>query len=94
MKRAEHVIYGLDEAVMTMHKGEVASFTIPPQHAFGAAGSNQYQLALVPPNSVVIYEIEHLSVCFIHASIFLLTLFILSRHAHYGNYSFQVQDDV
>lgn len=59
----EHVIYGLDEAVMTMHEGEVASFTIPPQHAFGAAGSsNQYELALVPPNSVVIYELELLSV--------------------------------
>jgi FK506-binding protein 4/5 len=63
MKCAEHVIYGLDEAVMTMHEGEVASFTIPPQHAFGAAGSsNQYELALVPPNSVVIYELELLSV--------------------------------
>jgi FK506-binding protein 4/5 len=48
---------------MTMHEGEVASFTIPPQHAFGAAGSsNQYELALVPPNSVVIYELELLSV--------------------------------
>jgi FK506-binding protein 4/5 len=62
MKCAEHVIYGLDEAVMTMHEGEVASFTIPPQHAFGVAGSNQYQLAVVPPNSVVIYEMELLSI--------------------------------
>ena len=62
IKCAEHVIYGLDEAVMTMAQGEVASFTIPPQHAFGTVGSNQYPLAVIPPNSVVTYEIELLSV--------------------------------
>jgi len=47
---------------MTMNAGEVASFTIPPQHVFGAVGSNQYHLANIPPNSNVIYEIEILSV--------------------------------
>ncbi|KAL6598054.1 hypothetical protein ACP70R_046475 [Stipagrostis hirtigluma subsp. patula] len=58
----EHVIYGVDEAVMTMHEGEVSSFTIPSQHAFGATGSSQHELAIVPPNSTVIYEIELLSI--------------------------------
>jgi len=56
------VIDGLEEDVMTMNVGEVASFTIPPQHVFGAVGSNQYHLANIPPNSNVIYEIEILSV--------------------------------
>lgn len=57
-----HVIDGLEECVMTMDVGEVASCTIPPQHAFGAVGSNQYHLSGIPPNSTVIYEIEILSV--------------------------------
>ncbi|BAD44999.1 peptidylprolyl isomerase-like [Oryza sativa Japonica Group] len=35
------VIDGLDESVMTMEEGEVAEFTIPPQHAFDAVGSDQ-----------------------------------------------------
>ena len=39
------VIDGLEEDVMTMNVGEVASFTIPPQHAFGGVGSKQYHLA-------------------------------------------------
>jgi len=49
---------------MTMNAGEVASFTIPPQHAFGGVGSKQYHLTVagIPPNSTVIYEIEILSV--------------------------------
>ncbi|KAL6597787.1 hypothetical protein ACP70R_046592 [Stipagrostis hirtigluma subsp. patula] len=58
----EPLICGLDEGVMAMQEGEFASFTIPPQHAFGAIGSSQYQLGVVPPNSTVIYEIELLSV--------------------------------
>ncbi|XP_006644263.1 peptidyl-prolyl cis-trans isomerase FKBP62-like [Oryza brachyantha] len=57
------VIDGLDEAVMTMEEGEVAEVTIPSHHAFGDVGSDhQHQLASVPPNSTVIYEIELLSV--------------------------------
>jgi len=40
-----HVTDVLEECVMTMNAGEVASFTIPPQHAFGGVGSKQYHLA-------------------------------------------------
>lgn len=68
---AEQVIYGIDEAVMTMQEGEIATFTIPPQHAFGAVGSDQYKLAIVPPDSVVIYEIELLSVVNVSMKLFL-----------------------
>jgi len=43
-----HVTDVLEECVMTMNAGEVASFTIPPQHAFGGVGSKQYHLAGEP----------------------------------------------
>ncbi|XP_072992366.1 70 kDa peptidyl-prolyl isomerase-like [Typha latifolia] len=56
----EQVIDGLDRAVMTMKKGEVALVTIPPEHAFSSTESKQ-DLALVPPNSTVIYEVELVS---------------------------------
>ncbi|BAS72736.1 Os01g0563000, partial [Oryza sativa Japonica Group] len=56
------VIDGLDESVMTMEEGEVAEFTIPPQHAFDAVGSDQHQFAFVPRNATVVYKIELLSV--------------------------------
>ncbi|XP_039125187.1 70 kDa peptidyl-prolyl isomerase-like isoform X1 [Dioscorea cayenensis subsp. rotundata] len=56
----EQVIDGLDQAVLTMKKGEVALLTIPPEHAFGATESKQ-DLAIVPPNSTVSYEVELVS---------------------------------
>uniref|UniRef100_A0A0D3EQ85 peptidylprolyl isomerase n=1 Tax=Oryza barthii TaxID=65489 RepID=A0A0D3EQ85_9ORYZ len=56
------VIDGLDESVMTMEEGEVAEFTIPPQHAFDAVGSDQHQFPFVPRNATVVYKIELLSV--------------------------------
>lgn len=56
----EQVIEGLDRAVMTMKKGEVALFTIAPEYAFGTSGSQQ-ELALVPPNSTVQYEVDLVS---------------------------------
>ncbi|XP_076902291.1 peptidyl-prolyl cis-trans isomerase FKBP62-like isoform X1 [Bidens hawaiensis] len=56
----EQVIDGLDRAVMTMKKGEVAVLTIAPEYAFGSAESKQ-ELAVVPPNSTVTYEIELVS---------------------------------
>lgn len=59
---AEKFVAGLKEALMTMVEGDIASVTIPPQHAFGTVGSNEYQLAVVPPDSVITYEIELLSV--------------------------------
>ncbi|KAM0935825.1 putative peptidylprolyl isomerase [Dioscorea sansibarensis] len=56
----EQVIDGLDQAVLTMKKGEVALLTIPAEHAFGATESKQ-DLATVPPNSTVCYEVELVS---------------------------------
>ncbi|PWA88994.1 70 kDa peptidyl-prolyl isomerase [Artemisia annua] len=53
----EQVIDGLDRVVMTMKKGEVALVTIAPEYAFGPNGSEQ-ELAVVPPNATVTYEIE------------------------------------
>ncbi|AQK53278.1 Peptidyl-prolyl cis-trans isomerase, partial [Zea mays] len=38
-------------------KGEVAVITIPPEYAFGSTQSKQY-IAIVPPNSTVVYEVE------------------------------------
>ncbi|XP_078432419.1 70 kDa peptidyl-prolyl isomerase-like [Wolffia australiana] len=56
----EQVIEGLDRAVLTMKKGEIALVTISPEYAFSAAGSPQ-DLAVVPPNSTVFYEVELVS---------------------------------
>uniref|UniRef100_A0A0E0JK63 peptidylprolyl isomerase n=1 Tax=Oryza punctata TaxID=4537 RepID=A0A0E0JK63_ORYPU len=47
----EQVSDVLEEAVLTMREGEIASFTIPPQRL-------QDQLLLVPSGSSVTYEIE------------------------------------
>lgn len=57
---AEQVIDGLDRAVLTMKKGEVALLTIAPEYAFGSSESKQ-ELAVVPPNSYVYYELELVS---------------------------------
>ncbi|CAH9075390.1 unnamed protein product [Cuscuta epithymum] len=56
----EQVIDGLDKAVMTMKKGEVALLTIAPEYAFGSSETKQ-DLAVVPPNSIVFYEVELVS---------------------------------
>ncbi|KAK8541610.1 hypothetical protein V6N13_137789 [Hibiscus sabdariffa] len=56
----EQVIDGLDRALMTMKKGEVALLTVAPEYAFGSSESQQ-ELALVPPNSTVYYEVELVS---------------------------------
>ncbi|KAE8676287.1 70 kDa peptidyl-prolyl isomerase [Hibiscus syriacus] len=56
----EQVIDGLDKGVMTMKKGEVAQLTIAPEYAFGSSESKQ-ELAVVPPNSTVYYEVEMVS---------------------------------
>ncbi|RCV31942.1 hypothetical protein SEVIR_6G226300v4 [Setaria viridis] len=56
----EEVIDGLDRAVLNMKKGEVALVTIPPEYAFGSTESKQ-DLAVVPPNSTVVYEVELVS---------------------------------
>ncbi|VVA33657.1 PREDICTED: peptidyl-prolyl cis-trans isomerase [Prunus dulcis] len=56
----EEVIDGLDRAVLTMKKGEVALLTFAPEYAFGSSESPQ-ELAVVPPNSTVYYEVELVS---------------------------------
>lgn len=56
----EQVIEGLDRAVSTMKKGEMALMTISPEYAFGASESKQ-DLATVPPNATVYYEVELVS---------------------------------
>lgn len=56
----EQVIDGLDRAVLTMKKGEVALLIVAPEYAFGSSESKQ-ELAVVPPNSTVYYEVELVS---------------------------------
>ncbi|XP_058736849.1 peptidyl-prolyl cis-trans isomerase FKBP62-like [Vicia villosa] len=56
----EQVIDGLDKAVLTMKKGEVALLTIAPEYAFGASESQQ-ESVLIPSNSTVYYEVELVS---------------------------------
>ncbi|GMI70034.1 hypothetical protein like AT5G48570 [Hibiscus trionum] len=56
----EQVIDGLDKAVKTMKKGELALITIQPEYAFGSSESQQ-ELAVVPANSTVYYEVEMIS---------------------------------
>ncbi|KAI4344896.1 hypothetical protein L6164_012078 [Bauhinia variegata] len=54
------VIDGLDRAVKNMKKNEIALVTIGPEYAFGSSASPQ-ELATVPPNSTVYYEVELVS---------------------------------
>ncbi|GLT49524.1 hypothetical protein SLA2020_230760 [Shorea laevis] len=56
----EQVIDGVDRSVKTMKKGEVALITIQPEYAFGTTESQQ-ELAVVPANSTVYYEVEMVS---------------------------------
>jgi FKBP-type peptidyl-prolyl cis-trans isomerase len=52
------VIPGLDSAVSAMRVGSHARVTIPPEQAYGEAGSG----ADIPPNSTLIYDIRLSSV--------------------------------
>ncbi|XP_047966937.1 peptidyl-prolyl cis-trans isomerase FKBP62-like [Salvia hispanica] len=56
----EEVVNGLDKAVITMKKGEVALVTISPEYAFGSSESQQ-ELTKIPANSTVLYEVELVS---------------------------------
>ncbi|GJZ53776.1 peptidyl-prolyl cis-trans isomerase FKBP62-like protein, partial [Tanacetum coccineum] len=56
----EQAIDGLDRAVLTMKKGEVAILSVAPEYAFGSTESKQ-ELVVVPPNCTVTYEIELVS---------------------------------
>ncbi|XP_051113483.1 peptidyl-prolyl cis-trans isomerase FKBP62-like [Andrographis paniculata] len=56
----EQVVEGLDRAVATMKKGETALLTIAPEYAFGSSETKQ-DLAVVPPNSTIYYNVELVS---------------------------------
>ncbi|CAL5416868.1 unnamed protein product [Camellia sinensis] len=49
-----------DKPVKTMMKGEIALVTIHPDYAFGSSASH-HELAVIPANSTVYYEIEMVS---------------------------------
>ncbi|KAK5841148.1 hypothetical protein PVK06_010057 [Gossypium arboreum] len=57
---AGQVIDGLEKTVKTMKKGEHALITIQPEYAFGSSESQQ-ELAVIPANSTVNYEVELVS---------------------------------
>lgn len=51
------MITGLDRAVATTKKGERAIISIHPDYAFGNVEARK-DLAIVPPGSKVVYDIE------------------------------------
>ncbi|RLN04155.1 70 kDa peptidyl-prolyl isomerase-like [Panicum miliaceum] len=66
----DQVVDGLDEAMSMMTEGDIYLVTVPPEHAFGSEGSQQ-QLAFVPANATVTFEVELVS--------------IISKRKHYGD---------
>ncbi|PIA29456.1 hypothetical protein AQUCO_06000064v1 [Aquilegia coerulea] len=53
----EQVVAGLDRAVATMKKGELASVTVQPGYGYGSTEVKR-ELAAIPPSSILVYEIE------------------------------------
>ncbi|EXC36632.1 Peptidyl-prolyl cis-trans isomerase FKBP65 [Morus notabilis] len=51
------VTSGVDDGIITMTKGEIALFTLPAEKGYGVDGRDD----VVPPNSVVRFEIELIS---------------------------------
>lgn len=56
---AEQVVDGLDRAVMTMKKGEVALVSVAAE--YGYQTEIKTDLAVVPPKATLIYEVELVS---------------------------------
>ena len=54
---AKQVIVGLDKVVETMNTREVSPIIIGPEYGFGNI-ETQRDLAVIPPNSTLIYEVE------------------------------------
>lgn len=76
--------------MLTMKKGEVALVTIAPEYAYSSTESTQ-DLAVVPPNSTVNYEVELVSFekvsrvkefLVLGFQYFILSLAILTHHAY------------
>lgn len=55
----EQVISGLDQALTTMTKGEQSIVTIHPEYGYGSIEVKR-DSSIIPPNSVIIYEVEML----------------------------------
>ncbi|XP_051130629.1 70 kDa peptidyl-prolyl isomerase-like isoform X2 [Andrographis paniculata] len=55
----EQMIDGMDRAACTMKKNEFALVTISPEYGFGS-GEVKRDLAVVPPSSTILYEVEML----------------------------------
>lgn len=71
----EQVIAGLDRAAATMRKGERAVLTIDPDYGFGSVEVRR-ELAVVPPCSKVIYEVEMLDCKRVMVNLMRLELYI------------------
>lgn len=56
----EQVVVGLERAVKTMKKGEISQVIVQPDYGFGSSESQQ-ELAVVPPNTPLIYGVEVVS---------------------------------
>jgi FKBP-type peptidyl-prolyl cis-trans isomerase len=59
------VLAGLEAAVRTMSRGQLAKIQIPPDAGYGAGGFPP----IVPPNAVLFYEVELISFANVEAGI-------------------------
>lgn len=74
----EQVIAGLDRASATMKKGELAIVTINHEYGFGSVEVER-DLAIVPPCSDLIYEVEMLDFVKVTEECVKLELFFFCR---------------
>ncbi|XP_068466455.1 peptidyl-prolyl cis-trans isomerase FKBP62-like [Phaseolus vulgaris] len=58
--KTDKAIDGFDKAILIMKKGEVTLLTVAPEYGFGSSESQQ-ELAVVPSNSTLYYEVELVS---------------------------------
>ncbi|XP_077210967.1 70 kDa peptidyl-prolyl isomerase-like [Tasmannia lanceolata] len=56
----EKILEGLDWAVMTMKRGEIALVTVAPEYGFGNVECHR-DLSVVPANATLFYEVELIS---------------------------------
>ncbi len=53
-----NVLYGLQEGILLMHLGDKATLLIPSGLAYGGGGTTGQNGTVVPPNTVVRFEVE------------------------------------